>query len=243
MSKNIHRRRRSVAIIIIGLLLAGGIWWQAGFTSDTPPSAPPTDKTSQLIKPDNLNQPLATTELAKLPVKGRAPKADYSRDKFGNGWAKWKSCDTRQRILGRDLTDIEYNTDGCTVLSGVLNDPYTGKIINFTRGTATSSAVQIDHVVALSDAWQKGAQNLDAATREQLANDDLELIAVDGRSNQQKSNADAASWLPPNKNFRCKYVARQIAVKIKYSLWVTPAEHDAMAKVLTGCPEERLPSP
>jgi hypothetical protein len=121
-------------------------------------------------------------------------------------------------------------------MSGLLHDPYTGKDITFTRGIDTSSAVQIDHVVALSDAWQTGAQQLSANQREQLANDPLELLAVDGPANQQKSDGDAATWLPPNKPFRCQYIARQIAVKAKYMLWVTAAEKEAMQRVLASCP-------
>jgi len=129
----------------------------------------------------------------------------------------------------------------CTVLSGVLHDPYTAKTINFTRGEKTSDDVQIDHVVALSDAWQKGAQQLDPETRKQFANDPLNLLAVDGPANNAKSDADAATWLPPNKDYRCRYVARQVAVKQKYQLWVTQAEHDAIQRVLGGCPGQMLP--
>jgi len=147
----------------------------------------------------------------------------------------------RQYILERDLTDVQLDTDGCTVLSGRLADPYTGSFIDFLRGTSTSSAVQIDDVVALSDAWQKGAQQLDEGERAELANDPLNLLAVDGKTNQQKSDGDAATWLPPNKVYRCQYVARQIAVKQKYRLWVTQAEHDAMASVLSSCPAQKLP--
>jgi hypothetical protein len=105
----------------------------------------------------------------------------------------------------------------------------------------TSSLVQIDHVVALGDAWQTGAQRLSAEEREQFGNDPLELLAVSGRVNDQKKDSDAASWLPPNRAFRCAYVARQVAVKLRYRLWVTRAEHDAIASVLARCPDQRLP--
>lgn len=132
--------------------------------------------------------------------------------------------------------------ENCTVLSGTLDDPYTGKTITFKRGADTSAAVQIDHVVALGDAWQKGAQQLSAEQRKALANDPLELLAVDGPANQQKSDGDAATWLPSNKLFRCQYVARQVAVKAKYHLWVTQAEHDAIARVLSSCPGQLLPA-
>ncbi len=185
---------------------------------------------------------LATNALGELDVKGRAPKTDYSRDQFGGDWAIANGCDTRNIILNRDLTNVVTN-DKCQIESGALIDPYTGKTIDFKRGAATSGDIQIDHVVALSDAWQKGAQQLSPDDRKALANDPLELLAADGPANQQKSDGDAATWLPPNKAFRCRYVARQIAVKQKYKLWVTTAEKDAMASVLSQCPLEILPNP
>ncbi|MEN9753339.1 MAG: hypothetical protein RL670_1030 [Actinomycetota bacterium] len=184
---------------------------------------------------------LATSVLAKLAVKGRAPKTGYSRDLFSNGWGRVGGCDTRNFILARDLQKVTYST-GCTVNTGVLHDPYTGKTIHFQRGVGTSLAVQIDHVVALSDAWQKGAQKLTSNARYSLYNDPLNLLAVDGPTNQAKSDSDAASWLPPSKSFRCAYVSRQIAVKQKYHLWVTAAEKSAMSAVLSKCPSQRIPT-
>ena len=147
-------------------------------------------------------------------------------------------------MLRRDLSDLALKpgTRDCVVLSGILNDPYTATLINFLRGSSTSSAVQIDHVVALSDAWQKGAQQLTEAQRVSFANDPLNLLAVDGPANQQKSDGDAATWLPPNKSYRCDYVARQISVKASYGLWVTRAEHDAMARVLADCRNTAAPA-
>lgn len=130
----------------------------------------------------------------------------------------------------------------CKVLTGILNDPFTGTQIDFVRGQGTSELVQIDHVVALSDGWQKGAQQLTADQRATFANDPLNLLAVDGRSNAQKGDGDAATWLPKNKGFRCAYVARQVAVKATYGLWVTHAEHEAIARVLTACPDEPAPT-
>lgn len=183
----------------------------------------------------------AADALDKLPVKGRAPKTDYSRDQFGDGWETKDGCNTRDIILHRDLTQVVMNAK-CQVVSGVLHDPYTGKTIDFTRGETTSAAIQIDHVVALGDAWQTGAQQLSRSEREALANDPLELLAVDGPANQQKSDGDAATWLPPNKPFRCQYVARQVAIKRKYQLWVTSAEKAAIAQMLTRCPGQPLPA-
>jgi len=189
----------------------------------------------------SYSETLAKDALNTLEVKGRAPKTGYSRDEYGSGWGTLDGCDTRQTVLRRDLTDVVMATDGCTVESGTLLDPYTGKTIAFKKGASTSSDVQIDHVSALGDTWQKGAQSLDAATRKQLANDPLELLAVDGPANEQKSDGDAATWLPSNKAFRCYYVARQITVKVKYHLWVTQAEKEAMSTVLQTCLDQKLP--
>jgi hypothetical protein len=189
--------------------------------------------------------------LATLPVKGRAPLTGYSRAQFGPAWTDnvtvadgHNGCDTRNDILRRDLTNtvIKPGTQGCTVASGVLHDPYTNTVITFTRGATTSTAIQIDHVVALGDAWQTGAQQLSLAARTNFANDPLELLAVSGPANEQKGDADAATWLPPNKSFRCSYVAIQVGVKMKYHLWVTLAEQQAIARVLSTCPTQPLPS-
>ena len=165
----------------------------------------------------------------------------YSRARFGDGWADVNGCDTRDRILRRDLTRRTFvagNT--CRVQTGHLDDPYTAATITFVRGGA--SEVDIDHVVALGDAWQKGAQGWPAARRAALANDPLNLLSVDASANRQKGDGDAATWLPANKAFRCRYVARQIAVKRRYHAWVTRAERDAMARVLGTCPHQRLPT-
>lgn len=188
---------------------------------------------------------LAATALDKLPVKGRAPKTGYKRTKFGKAWADVdrNGCDTRNDILGRDLKDKKFKagTNDCKVMSGTLDDPYTGKTIHFKQGKKTSSKVQIDHVVALSNAWQTGAQKLTSGQRRQMANDPYNLLAVDGKANQQKSDGDAATWLPKNKSYRCAYVSRQIGVKTKYDLWVTKAEKAAMQRVLTTCPAQVVP--
>jgi len=183
----------------------------------------------------------ASAALNQLPVKGRAPKTGYARELFSDGWGSIGQCDMRNYILKRDLKNLTWrDSPECTVSTGILNDPYTGKTINFVRGVSTSLAVQIDHVVAVSDAWQKGAQQLSAKARYSFYNDSLNLLAVDGPTNSRKGDSDAASWLPPNKGYRCQYVARQVSVKRKYRLWVTSAEKAAIQSVLNGCPKQKL---
>ena len=188
----------------------------------------------------------AAAVLETLAVKGRAPKTGYDRAQFGPAWSDvdHNGCDTRNDILTRDLTAIIYKpgTHNCLVLSGTLIDPYSGEKIEFTRGVGSSLDVQIDHVVALSNAWQTGAFKLTYEKRLAFANDPMNLLAVQGRLNSQKGDGDAATWLPPLKTIRCAYVAQQIVVKAKYGLWVTPPEKAAMVSLLAKCPGFKAPT-
>jgi len=188
----------------------------------------------------------AAAVLETLAVKGRAPKTGYDRAQFGPAWSDvdHNGCDTRNDILTRDLTAIIHKpgTHNCLVLSGTLIDPYSGEKIEFTRGVGSSLDVQIDHVVALSNAWQTGAFKLTYEKRLAFANDPINLLAVQGRLNSQKGDGDAATWLPPLKTIRCAYVAQQIVVKAKYGLWVTPPEKAAMVSLLAKCPGFKAPT-
>ena len=228
-----YKKRRSLAVVLILIF--------SFFFSFAP--QPNSDSAESHQNPEVLSgseSMRAMDALEEIAIKGRAPKTGYSRSEFSSGWATVDGCDIRNIILGRSLENISYE-DECIVSKGRFVDPYTGETIEFIRGQSTSSQVQIDHVVALSDAWQKGAQLLSVAERYNIANDPLNLLAVTGPANQQKGDSDAASWLPKNKLFRCRYIARQIAVKAKYKLWVTSAEKAAMKRVLNGCPEQVLP--
>lgn len=212
------------------------------------PSAKRTGSASRRTAPHSAVRILSV--LAAIPVKGRAPLTGYDRDEFGPAWTDdntdpdgHNGCDTRNDVLRRDLRYpvIEAGTNKCVVLSGQLDDPYTATDIHFLRGETTSSQVQIDHVVALGDAWQTGAQQWGADKRQNFANDPLNLLAVDGSANESKGDGDAATWLPPNHAFRCRYIARQTAVKAKYGLWMTAAEMSATTQILMGCPDQTLP--
>jgi hypothetical protein len=189
------------------------------------------------IGQDEVAASIAT--LGGIPVKGRAPKTGYSREQFGPAWADVdrNGCDTRNDILARDLTGETFKpgTRDCVVASGTLADKYTGTTIRFVRGADSSSKVQIDHIIPLSLAWQTGAQQISAEQRRQFANDPLNLMAADGVANSAKGDSDAATWLPPNRSFRCEYVARMTAVKAKYKLWVTGPENDAIESNLATC--------
>ena len=249
-----YRTRRigavSAAVVaLLGIIFANPSSYESVF-SDSPSENSDAESSSFLVteqgsteNSDELSgtsgEILASTVLEKLEIKGRAPKTGYSRDEFYKTWPSIDGCSLRQRILKRELGDsATLDADKCTVISGEFDEPYTGSHLIFYEKSDLSKGLQIDHVVALSDAWQKGAQYMDKDTRYAMATDPLNLLAVDSSANQSKSDGDAATWLPSNKAFRCQYVARQVSVKYKYSLWVTQAEHDAIARILETCPNE-----
>lgn len=229
-----ERKARGLFICLIVLIFSFAFLSIEYFKNDAIPYI--HEQSGTASEPGSIEEQLNT-----LAVKGRSPKTGYERSQFGEGWETQAGCDTRNSILKRDLVDIVVD-DKCRVIRGTLHDKYTDKTISFERGSISSQAVQIDHIVALSDAWQKGAQFLSPMARVSFANDPLNLIATDGTANQQKSDGDAATWLPSSKTFRCEYVGRQVAVKNKYKLWVTAAEKTAIQSVLTTCPGARAPT-
>jgi hypothetical protein len=248
-------RRRSrqawALLVLLGLsAMAAGVWFfTAGqFAAVEPAVSGPSEAPvfdAAWMKPVVPVYPVpqgsAKAALEGLAVKGRASKDTYRREAFGQAWqdVDRNGCDTRNDILRRDLTGVGF-TEGskCRVASGSIVEPYTGRAVEFRRGPESSKELQIDHVVALGDAWQKGAQGLTLQQRQSLANDPLNLMAADGPANQEKGAGDAATWLPKNKNIRCHYVARQISVKASYGLWITQPEKEAMRRVLDSCPDQ-----
>lgn len=178
--------------------------------------------------------------LGTLPIRAEENSPQYRRDKFGDSWADVdeNGCDTRNDILHRDLRSITTRrSDECIVLTGELRDPYTTRSIRFNR-ERNASGVQIDHVIALADAWRTGALEWTAKQRLAFANDPENLLAVDGPTNQQKSDQDASEWLPPSPGARCPYVARQVGLKARYALWLEPAEATAIRQILQSCPDQ-----
>lgn len=243
-------KARSAALTVAGIVALSGLMGTAG----TPSSDAVSSAVERVWDGPNVEVPIvegsAAEQLDDLEVKGRAPMTGYDADaSFGNAWSDAGTpnqisgardgCDTRNDILRRDLDNItiKHSSNGCVVLTGTLADPYSGTTITWERGPQ-SSTVQVDHVVAKGNAWVTGAQQLSEQQRLDFANDPLNLLAVDGPLNGSKSDSDAATWLPPTKTYRCEYVARQIAVKDRYGLWVTPPEQQAMRRVLNSCPDQ-----
>lgn len=203
-----------------------------------------TAASSRSVHPGaRMNGPKATTTLCKLTVKGKAPKTGYNRTKyFGAAWSydyNHNKCDTHDDILYRDMPSAK-KKGRCNVRSGTLRDPYDGRTDHWKVG---KGSVDIDHVVALGNAWISGAQywtgTRGQTLRKSLANDPLNLVASDASQNRSKGDRNAAEWQPKNKGFRCQYVATQISVKYKYRLAVTKPEKQAMQRVLKGCKNQR----
>lgn len=218
----------------------------AATASPTTVPSPLAPTTSPTTSPATAGD--AATALANLPVKDAAWGVKYERTLFlphelGELDSDGNGCDQRNEVLARELTEVHIDADGCRVRSGTLADPYTGRTIQFARGyDGNAKEVEIDHVVALANAWRTGAQTWDTARRRAFATDLRNLQATDRPTNQGKLASDAAEWLPPNTGYWCTYVSRQIAVKAAYGLWVTSQEHDKMLAVLAACPGQQLPA-
>lgn len=227
------RRLGAVAVVLIGVVVWVFVNPKSYETSFIQTSEPEAVEVTE----NTGTGTLAVEVLELLEVKGRAPKTGYSREEFYSSWPIIDGCSLRQRIIKRDFGETAV-LDGCNVVAGEYDEPYTGEHLVLTKKEEISD-LQIDHIVALSDAWQKGAQYMSEETRHEIATDPLNLLTVDGSANAKKSDGDAATWLPANKKFRCQYVARQVSVKYKYGLWVTEAEKEAILKILDNCPNEK----
>jgi Protein of unknown function (DUF1524) len=222
-----------IGLLVLVIAVVAWLHWRSA-AEHTAPSQPIPQPSAQFDE--------ARAQLASLPVKGWDRRTDFSRSRFGEPWSDdvnvqfgHNGCNTRDDVLRRDLTQLVVRPGTCYAESGVLNDPYTGESITFVRGPQTSEAVQIDHVVSLSDAWYKGARDWDDQRRRDFANDPRNLLAIGATANFDKAFRDANAWLPPNPAFRCAFVARQVEVKSVYRLWVSANEKQAMAAVLDHC--------
>jgi len=224
-----------------------------GAALPTPSSAPApgslSGRVSPLKDPRGLHPGLSAVPgaqrararrlIRRVRIARGGSRAGYSRSQFGAAWTDdqtttWghDGCKTREQILRRDLRAIEYRagTNDCVVLTGILQEPYTARTIEFTK--ADPLAVQIDHVIALAYGWSQGATRWTQAKREQYANDPLNLLAVDGPANNEKSASGPADWLPPNTRVRCAYAVRFAQVSLKYRLPIEPRDK---RKMLTTC--------
>lgn len=176
--------------------------------------------------------------LSALTVQEGIGLDGYSDTSFGALWGAYgeTTCDSWNSILARDSANIVTETTECEVISGTLSDPYTALRVDFDLNDPTSPVAGVDHVVGLRDAWEKGAQDMTPDQREKFANDPLNLIAAYNIPIQEKNGADISTWEPVNEDFICHYASMQVAIKFKYGLWVSSAEHQRLGELLDeGC--------
>lgn len=213
--------------------------------SPTEVSQVPESPTAVNTQEPSANDSQALLAAQALVERGRSASTNYSRDAFGSAWkdVDRNGCDTRNDVLGRDFSTAIYKagTNDCRVIGGTWTDPYSNESYTFTE---QPSEAHIDHVVALSNAWQMGADLWTDQMRTEFANDPLNLIVTVASLNRQKSDSNAASWLPPYKPGRCDFIARQVAVKTKWQLFVTSSEKSAMLGILRKpeCTQTSLPN-
>lgn len=252
--------RGCAAAAVAVAVLAGckGTTTAGGSNGDRPPAtsgAPVSSDghaVSPLDNPDGTKPGLAAITsdadkararalIERVAVKGRGPKTGYSRAQFGPAWMDGapdvpfdhNGCDTRNDLLRRDGTGVRFRSGShCVIVSMTLTDPYTGRTLDWVKTHATT--VQIDHVMPLSYDWQMGAAHWSKDKREQIANDPLNLLPVDGPANGAKGDSGPASWLPPNTGIRCSYAVRFAQVSLKYALPVTAPDKAVMLRLCGG---------
>ncbi len=237
---NMPRPTRLIVAVLTALFLAGcDISISFGPPSDEDVGTP-APLPSGVLPPTE-----ARFVLESLTIAEAGPMDGYERScaegdacVFGPAWADVdrNGCDTRNDILRRDLIgDVaREGTHGCVIEYGILYDPYTGQMVEFERGP-DSDEVQIDHVVALADAWRSGAASWPQEQRQWFANDPRNLRATIGEINQEKGDSGPAEWRPPNEEYWCEYAATYVTVKFEYRLTVTPEDADALADMLADC--------
>lgn len=245
---NSHRFFRSIIVFGILAFIGAVIVAVAGFNAmqaqRSPVSAPASTETVSAQPGASDVYAEAEAFLVSLPVTSLAPEQKYEREaQFGRAWLDVddNGCDTRNDILQRDFVSFETFRGDCEVQTGILNDPYTGKTIKFVhtnafgKNTGDSGAVQIDHIIPLSWAWQNGADAWDQETRVLFANDPVNLKAVDGEQNLVKSDQGPSTWWPTAESYRCTYALEFTVVLQNYQLTIPAADKQALVDTLAGC--------
>jgi hypothetical protein len=230
-----------LALLVVLLALSGCTFeWQL----DGPAQPTPSSVGQGDVPAGTLDPSAASAALAGLQVAEKTPLVGYERGcgegegcVFGPAWADVdrNGCDQRNDVLHRDLADVQVrdDTQGCVVIAGVLDDPYTGAVVPFVK--ADAALVPIDHVVPLAAAWTQGAAEWTPEQRALFANDVANLIATTRAENSSKGDSTADEWVPPDPTYGCSYATVVVTVKNDYALAVTPEEAAALAGLLATC--------
>lgn len=214
-------------------------------TAETTTTAPPTTTsttttttttTTSTTVPGSL---LALDVLAMITVENEQP-AGYERDLFSYGnTTDGRGCRTRALVLIRDsLTPAQVDFVGCAVVAGDWYSVYDAVTWD------DPAELEVDHVVALKEAWDSGAWGWTAQRRSAFGND-LEdprtLRAVTGSVNQSKGAADPSNWIPPDPDFVCTYLSDWVSIKARWGLSMDQSEHGRIRNLLTDrCPDQTI---
>lgn len=228
------RIRRSGAVAVVGAAIAIAAWlnpsFDLGYRGDTVAIAAP-EAAGDLAS--LLDQVKVVDRINDVPGYERSCKRGDACS-FGPAWndpTDTTGCDTRNRLLARDLHDVVFKdgTRNCKVIAGWLQDPYSGERVD-------RMDVELDHTVALHRAWNAGAWQWDSRKRQIFANDPMELRALSSSVNQAKSDAALDEWMPPLLEARCPFVIDYLSVMAKYELPITVSERDAAAAACATAP-------
>ncbi|WP_435107935.1 HNH endonuclease family protein [Nocardiopsis synnemataformans] len=177
--------------------------------------------------------PLAVA-VAGLPVTDES-RQGYDRSLFPH-WvdADRNGCNTRAEVLMEEAVLMPEVGERCRLSGGEWESYYDGRTHTEARG------LDIDHMVPLAEAWDSGASEWTTARRRDYANDlgePVALVAVTAAQNRSKADQDPADWLPASPEAHCRYVTEWTTVKVRWSLTVDPAEHEALAGLAADCPD------
>ncbi|WP_181009870.1 HNH endonuclease family protein [Ornithinimicrobium sufpigmenti] len=240
-SRSRTRRRRvllggGLALVAAAAVASAVIGSDSGLQADAPHAS---DLPAALVPEVGWDPIAALGSLTVIDDGTSLARTAYDRDFFGQRWldVDRNGCDTRNDTLRRDLDDlaVREGTQGCVAQSGVLVDAYTGEEFVFERGTAHAGELHVDHIVALSDAWHKGAEGWSEDRRAEFANDPTNLVVTFGPVNLSKGANDAASWVPPDEDAWCGFAVHVVWVKEEYDLAVTEDEVDSLGQLLSTC--------
>jgi hypothetical protein len=234
--------RTAVPVLLAVLLALAGCTFEWQLEDPAEPSL--TSVGQGDVPAGTLDPAAATTALAGLTVAEKSTLDGYERGcgdgegcVFGPAWADIdrNGCDQRNDVLRRDLTEVQVRegTQGCVVIAGMLDDPYTGRSVRFEK--AEAAEVPVDHVVPLAAAWAQGAAAWSDDRRRTFANDLANLMATTRAENSSKGDSTADEWTPSDKDYGCSYATVVVTVKSAYALAVTPAESTALRSLLATC--------
>jgi len=211
-------------------------------TTSTPPTtAPSADSPNPSAASPSLTPGAELTLDQLLALLATAPeqRAGYDRSLFRH-WvdADGDGCNTRREVLIAEAVVAPVVGGGCSLSGGSWVSLYDGLTFIDPVG------MDIDHVVALGEAWDSGAYAWSDERRERFANDldvSWALIAVSAASNRSKSDRDPADWVPPDADNLCPFLSAWIAVKVRWQLSVDDRERSALASLVIACPDARMP--